>query len=122
MIVLIIEDDPTHLKLATAILLAEGYEVAAACSAEQALQSLANRRPDIILTDLALPDVSGVTLTKWLKASQDTANIPVVAVTAYTDRFPLHKSYVEAGFVGFIAKPIDPGALPGLLAAACGRA
>src|SRR5882724_8827349 len=96
--VLVIEDDATDLKLFCSILVAEGHEVVTARNAEQAMQVLAHTKPHIILTDLALPDVDGVTLTKRLKISPDTVNIPVVAVTAYMDRFPRRIAQREAGF------------------------
>lgn len=116
--VLIVEDDPTDLKLAASILIAEGHLVAIAQSAEIALRLLADNQPHLILTDLELPGMDGVALVRRLKLSPVTANIPVVAVTAFPERLPSRKTQREAGFAAFITKPIDPHGFPALLVAA----
>lgn len=118
---LVVEDDPTDLKLMRAILTAEGHKVAAARTAEHALQILARSLPHIILTDLALPEMDGIEFTKRLKASPETVKIPVIATTAFSDRFPKREAERAAGFAAYLVKPIDPLTLPALLIAVCGR-
>jgi CheY-like chemotaxis protein len=83
----VIEDDPTHLKLAKLVLSAAGHNVSDAEAAEQALDAIKQEKPDVILLDLVLPDMDGLTLVRKLKADPETRAIPVVAVTAYLDRF-----------------------------------
>ena len=116
---LIIEDNPTDMKLFCTILRAEGHEIWMAESAEIALQILASKLPQLILTDLSLLGMDGLAFTRRLKTSSATAAIPVVAVTAYPEILPKRSAQRAAGFAAFISKPIDPVALPALLTAAC---
>jgi two-component system, cell cycle response regulator DivK len=109
-LILIVEDDPASLLLATATLEGAGFAVDGAASAEQAREVLADHKPDLILMDIRLPGTDGLTFTRELKASPDTAPIPVVALTAET--MPLYqRSARQAGCIGFIAKPASPAVL-----------
>jgi len=102
----VIEDDPTHLKLAKLVLSAAGHNVSDAEAAKQALDMIKQEKPDVILLDLALPDIDGLTLVRKLKADPETRAIPVVAVTAYLDRFK-EKDALAAGCEAYLVKPID---------------
>ena len=114
--VLVVEDNPTDSKLLQLVLEAEGHRVAVARTAEEALALVHAGTTQIIVTDLALPRMDGTALARELKASPATAAIPVVAVTAYTDRFPPRETQRAAGFAAFLVKPLDFDALPALLA------
>jgi CheY-like chemotaxis protein len=107
----VIEDDPTHLKLATLVLSAAGHKVSGAEVAQQALDTIKKDKPDIILLDLALPGMDGLTLIRKLKADPETRTIPVVAMTAYLDRFK-EKDVLAAGCEAYLVKPIDTRRLP----------
>jgi two-component system cell cycle response regulator len=109
--ILVIEDDPTHLKLAKLVLSAAGHNVSDAEAAEQALDAIKQEKPDVILLDLVLPDMDGLTLVRKLKADPETRAIPVVAVTAYLDRFK-EKDALAAGCEAYLVKPIDTRKLP----------
>jgi two-component system cell cycle response regulator len=103
-----------HLKLAKVVLSAAGHKVNAAEAAEVALSAIKQEKPDIILLDLALPDIDGLTLVRKLKADPEARAIPVVAVTAYLDRFK-KKDALAAGCEAYLVKPIDTRKLPRLI-------
>ncbi len=109
-LILIVEDDPSSLMLATAALAADGFEVAGSESAEVARDAIAKRKPALILMDIGLPGMDGLDFTKELKSRARTASIPIVALTA--NNMPLHERAAKAaGCEGFIAKPVSPAAL-----------
>jgi len=83
----------------------EGVDVLAASSGEQALQLAARRPPDVVLTDLGMPDMDGYQLLAKLRERPSTADIPVIAVTGFGGENDARQSG-EAGFAGHIGKPI----------------
>jgi len=101
------------------------FEVRTCSSGAEALADAAAWRPDLILLDVMMPDMDGPETLKRLAASQPTASIPVVFITARTQTHEVER-YLNMGAVGVIAKPFDPLALAGevrkLLASAGGRA
>jgi two-component system cell cycle response regulator DivK len=103
--VLIVDDNPLNIELASFVLLEDGFIVEVAVDGNDALQRIPAFRPDLILMDVQLPGVDGLTLTKQLKAE---APVPftVVAFTAYAMRGDEEKMRA-AGCDGYIAKPID---------------
>lgn len=110
--ILVVDDHPTNLKLVSDLLAFEGYEVLRAVDAEQALVLLATTLPDLILLDIALPGMDGLTLTRRLRADARTASLRIVALTAFAMVGDEAKAR-EAGCDGYISKPIDTRALPG---------
>lgn len=112
--ILVIEDNPTHLKLASLVLSAAGHNVTDAEAAEHAFRAIKQNKLDVILLDLALPGMDGLTLVRKLKADPETRAIPVVAVTAYLDRFT-EKEALAAGCDVYLVKPIDTRQLPRLI-------
>jgi CheY-like chemotaxis protein len=112
--VLIIEDDPTDMKLMGAVLKMSGHIVGQSTSAEEAVDAIAADRPDIILLDLRLPGIDGLTFLRQLRAKAETRPIPVVAVTAYPERYR-RDEMLAAGCDAWITKPIDTRDLPGTL-------
>lgn len=117
--ILVIEDNPTNLKLVRIILDDAGYEVHGAADAEQALALLEALRPRAILMDLQLPTMDGFELTRRLKADPARRGIPIIAVTAYAMKGDEEKARA-AGCDGYITKPIDTHALPRTIAAYVG--
>jgi CheY-like chemotaxis protein len=109
--ILIVDDNPVNLRLAAEVLELEGYVVAKAVDAEQAQDLLRGEPPDLILMDIALPGMDGLTLTRKLKADARLAHIPVVALTAFAMKGDDRKAF-EAGCEGYITKPIDTRELP----------
>ncbi|MGO9411711.1 MAG: response regulator [Spirochaetia bacterium] len=104
--VLVVDDNPVNLKLAADVLESEGYEVDRAADAEQAMAAIGKREPDLILMDVALPGMDGLTLTRKLKAEEATRGICIVALTAFAMKGDEEKAR-EAGCDGYIAKPIN---------------
>jgi two-component system, cell cycle response regulator DivK len=104
--VLVVDDHPTNLELAAAMLELSGLRVLCASTAEQALAMAREARPDVVLMDVQLPLVDGLQATRWLKVDPVTADIPVVAFTAYAMAGD-ESRFREAGCDGCITKPIE---------------
>ena len=112
--ILVVEDDPSHLKLARLVLSAAGHAVNAVDAAEQAFNSIKHETPQVILLDMELPGMNGLTLVRKLKADTETRDIHVIAVTSYPDRYT-KKDAIAAGCDAYLIKPINTRALPGLV-------
>ena len=109
--ILIVDDNAVNLKLTKVLLAKEGYDVKTAMDAEEALKVLETFKPRLILMDLQLPGMDGLTLTRRLKAAPETQDIAIVALTAYAMKGDEEKA-LAAGCDGYITKPIDTQALP----------
>src|SRR4051812_28132640 len=104
--ILVIEDNPTNLRLARDVLEALGYTVLAAENADEGIGLAKTEVPALILMDLSLPGMDGLAATAVLKRDPRTRDIPVVALTAHAmekDR----ENARAAGCTGYITKPID---------------
>ncbi len=104
--ILLIEDNAVNRRLAQFLLKSQGYEVWEVTSAPEAFESLKERRPDLILMDVQLPGMDGLTATRQLKADPGTRDIPVLAVTSYAMKGDEAKA-LAAGCSGYVTKPID---------------
>ncbi len=104
--VLVVEDDHLNMKLMRSLLGLGGYEIYEATEAETALRMAAEHRPDLILMDIQLPGMDGLTATRKIKVDDDLRHIPVVALSGFNDRKDKDKA-TEAGCDGYITKPID---------------
>ena len=113
--ILLIEDNPTNMKLLAFILKSRGYGVRTARDAYEALAILETFLPRLILMDVQLPGIDGLELTRRLKADPRTAHIVIVAVTAYAMKGDEQKA-LDAGCDAYISKPIDTAALLSLVA------
>ena len=113
--VLIVDDNPTNLKLVAYLMKANGYTVDTALDAETALDSIRVNHPDVILMDIQLPGIDGLELTRRLKADPKTRDIVIVAVTAYAMKGDQAKA-LAAGCDDYITKPIDTRKLPETIA------
>ncbi len=105
-LILIVEDNERNLKLVRDVLRVKGFDTIEAGTAEAGLELAAERKPDLILMDIQLPGMNGIDALKALRSNSATATIPVVAVTASVmqqDRTLI----TEAGFDGYIGKPIN---------------
>ncbi len=105
-VVLVIDDNATNLKLAHWVLTSEGFDVVSVESAEEALAILSDQRPDLLLVDIALPGLSGLELTRMLRARADTRNLPIVAMTASAMKGDEAKA-LDAGCNAYLAKPVN---------------
>jgi len=114
--ILIVDDNPINLKLASEILLASGYTIDEAINADQAQKLLVTLLPDLILMDIALPGMDGLSLTRIIKADPRLGHVPVVALTAFAMQGDDRKA-ADAGCDGYITKPIDTRKFVGQVAA-----
>lgn len=109
--ILVVDDNPTNLKLACDVLEMEGYGVERAMNAEEARAVVGKVSVDLILMDIELPGMDGLTLTRVLKADKSTSSIPIVAMTAFAMKGDDQKA-IRAGCEGYITKPIDTRRFP----------
>ena len=103
--ILIIEDNPANLKLALLLLKNAGHTPLCAIDAESGMALARSDAPDLILMDMQLPDMDGLTATMHLKADPTTAAIPVIALTALAMQDDRERS-LRAGCDAYIAKPL----------------
>jgi len=103
--VLIVDDQEEMLDLLTLVLKGEGFYPATAIDGRQALKLLQEFRPAVIITDLMMPDISGIDLIKQVRATPDLAQIPILAMSA--DSTGLLPEAEKAGATESIRKPID---------------
>ena len=113
--ILIVDDNPTNLKLIAYLVRASGYEVETASDADSAVAAINAKHPQLILMDLQLPGIDGLELTRRLKGDPATRDIKIIAVTAYAMKGDEEKA-LSAGCDGYVTKPIDTRALPELIA------
>jgi len=109
--VLIVEDNELNMKLFHDLLDAQGYRTIQTRDGMQALSLAQEHRPDMILMDIQLPEVSGLEVTKWLKDDPGLCDIPVVAVTAFAMKGD-EERIRQGGCEAYISKPIS---VPGFL-------
>jgi two-component system, cell cycle response regulator DivK len=107
--ILVVEDNDTNLYLVRFILEKSGYGVVAARNGLLAVEMAVKERPDLIIMDIQLPDISGLEATRRIRESEADGGIPIVALTSYAmvgDK----EMALAAGCTGYIEKPIDPEA------------
>jgi len=104
--VMVVEDNDLNMKLFHDLLEAHGYNILQTKDGMEALKMAREHRPDLILMDIQLPEVSGLEVTKWIKEDDNLKSIPVVAVTAFAMKGDEEKIR-EGGCEAYIAKPIS---------------
>lgn len=105
-IVLIVEDNELNMKLFHDLLEAHGYSVLQARTGPEALDLAARERPDLVIMDIQLPEISGLQVTKELKSRPELAKIPIIAVTAFAMKGD-EERIRAGGCEDYIAKPIS---------------
>ncbi len=104
--VLVVEDNDLNMRLFHDVLEAHGYNVLQAKDGMEGLRMAREERPDLILMDIQLPDVSGLEVTKWLKDDETLKSIPVIAITAFAMAGDKEK-ILEGGCDAYLVKPIS---------------
>lgn len=104
--VLIVEDNELNMKLFNDLLVAHGYQTIQTRNGFEAMELARKHRPNLILMDIQLPEVSGLEVTKWLKDDDDLAKIPVIAVTAFAMKGD-EQRIRSGGCEAYISKPIS---------------
>ena len=111
---MVVEDTADVRELMALQLLALGFKVVEAGDGREAVELAPLVRPDLILMDLSMPVLDGFEATRRIRDLRETRDVPVVAVTAFTDGHTRRRA-LEAGCVEFVSKPIDFDTLGGLL-------
>ena len=106
--VLVVDDNPLNAELARAVLAADAMDVELAVDATEAALRMAEFRPALVLMDIQLPGVDGLTLTRQIKADPANRHVIVLAFTAYAMKGD-EARMLEAGCDGYVSKPIDVG-------------
>lgn len=104
--ILIVEDNDLNLKLFRDLLIAHGYETIETKEGLEAIMLTRTERPDLILMDIQLPEISGLDVTRRLKSEENTRGIPIIAVTAFAMKDDEEK-ILAAGCQAYISKPIS---------------
>ncbi len=104
--VLIVEDNELNMKLFHDLLDAHGYRTLQTRNGMEALKLARDHRPDLILMDIQLPEVSGLEVTKWLKEDDELRGIPVIAVTAFAMKGD-EERIRQGGCEAYLSKPIS---------------
>jgi two-component system cell cycle response regulator DivK len=113
-LVLIVDDNERNRKVARDVLRSAGFRTIEAATAAEGIALASEHLPDVVLMDLRLPDVDGTEAVRTLRAEPRTSRIPVVAVTAL--RLDARDDWLlDAGFAGYIVKPIDVDEFPDLV-------
>lgn len=106
--IFIVEDNELNMKLFNDLLEAHGYETVTTRDGTKAMDMAKASNPDLILMDIQLPEVSGLDITRMMKADDDLKHIPIIAVTAFAMKGDEDKIR-ECGCNGYISKPISIG-------------
>jgi len=119
-LILLVEDNEKNMKLARDLLRYHGFDTIEANNAEDGVALARERQPKLVLMDIQLPGMDGVTALGQLRADAKTSGIPIVAMTASVMKEDRER-FDKAGFDGFIDKPIDVRAFPQQVKDAVGR-
>ena len=106
--VMIIEDNELNMKLFGDLLKVSGYRTVQFTDGKKAVENMREHRPDLLLVDIQLPEVSGLQVIRAIKAEEDLRDIPVIAVTAFAMKGD-EERIREAGCDSYISKPIVVG-------------
>jgi two-component system cell cycle response regulator DivK len=105
--VLVVEDNENNMKLICLVLNKHGYEPIKAFTGKDGVEKAIQERPDIILMDIQLPDISGIEAVKRIRMVDDMQDIPIIAITSYAMAGDREK-ILNVGCDGYFEKPIDP--------------
>jgi CheY-like chemotaxis protein len=108
--ILVVDDSSVNLKLMRLLLTFEGFDVRTSARAEEALQMLDSFRPQLVLTDIRMPGMDGLEMTRRIKGDRRNSGIKVAALTASTSALDNQRA-MEAGCEGYITKPVDTATL-----------
>jgi two-component system, cell cycle response regulator DivK len=104
--ILIVEDNELNMKLFNDLLEANGHRTLRTKSGVEAISIAREQRPDLILMDIQLPEVSGLEVTRWIKNDEELRSIPVIAITAFAMKGDEEK-ILQGGCEAYLSKPIS---------------
>lgn len=105
--VLVVDDDPLTLQILSTILDLEDFDVTTAQSGKDALDAVADAMPDLIVLDVMMPDLSGLEVTRRIRAMEDGADVPIVLLTAMSQDEDRAEGFA-AGATEYVTKPFSP--------------
>lgn len=111
--ILIVEDYADSRSMMKFMLESDGYEVLEATNGQEAVETVKYQTPDLILMDMSMPIMDGLTATRIIRRLDDAARLPIIAVTAYGKSY--YRQALEAGCDDLINKPLDPATLQPIL-------
>lgn len=106
-VVLVVDDDPVILKLLAVNFELEGYEVCSASHGAEALEVVRQQRPDVVVSDIMMPVMSGIELVTAMKIDPDLAAIPVLLLSAKAQAADI-RAGLDAGAADYVTKPFEP--------------
>ena len=110
--VLLVDDDPDFVEAVKVIVQSGGYDVRVACDGQEGLEAVAAERPDIIILDVMMPVMDGHKTCAALKGNKETADIPIILLTAVADRVTTstytHRDMLESEAEDYMPKPVEP--------------
>lgn len=112
--ILIVEDNENNRSLLKDILVFHGYEIVVASDGMEGVALARERMPDLILMDIQMPGLDGMTAAGILKGDPATSRLKIIALTSFAMRGDREK-FLSAGFNGYLAKPINTREIPGLV-------
>jgi CheY-like chemotaxis protein len=112
--ILVVEDNAITRQIVRLSLSAQGYQIIEAEDGAAAISKMAEHHPDLVIQDLALPDIDGLTLAQTLKGIPGREDVPIVAFSAFVDRLEEARA-TENVFKAFIPKPIEPSKLVAII-------
>ena len=112
--ILVVDDEADMRELVQMTLGLQGAIVQTAASATEALQTLTEFKPDVVISDIGMPDMNGYMLIRQIRALPQGGEIPAIALTAYAGELDYQQA-IAAGFQAHLAKPIDPNQLLGVI-------
>ncbi len=113
--ILIVEDNSQNMKVELMALRPHGYTLLQATDGEEALEIAVNNKPDLIIMDIQLPEISGLEVTRRLRQMPTFSHTPIIALTAYAMKGDREK-VIEAGCDAYLSKPISTRELPKVVA------
>lgn len=116
--VLLVEDFPDSRFMMRRLLELSGYRVVEAGDRREAVEFATRERPDLILMDLGLPVLDGLSATKLIRQSENLCDVPIIAVTAH-DAEEFHRAAEAAGCDGYVTKPVDFDLLENVMGRYC---
>ena len=108
--ILVVDDDPIVQKIVGMAISRAGYGSSVACNGVMALECITKHKPDLIISDIMMPEMDGYTLLYYLKSSPETADIPVIFLTA-RDSVKDVVDGIDMGACDYICKPFNPDEL-----------
>ena len=114
-LILLVDDDPDFVEAVRVIVENGGYEVVVAYDGQEGLEAVAERKPDLIVLDVMMPVMNGHEACAKLKGSEETAEIPIILLTAVADRVTTstytHRDMLESEAEDYMPKPVEPAEL-----------